>query len=77
MELFQPRVDALVLALLGRTTFAYGDLVMTHEGHCRLHPQMARALVAACRLDQERASAGARELREVLVEGAVSTRPIL
>src|SRR5438270_8416141 len=28
MELFRPAVDALVLGLLERTTFAYGDLVM-------------------------------------------------
>ena len=76
MELFQPGVDALVLALLGRTTFAYGDLVMTHEGRCRLHPQLAHAVVAACQLDQERVSAGA-PLREMLVEGVVSTRPTL
>jgi CRISPR-associated protein Cas1 len=70
MELFRPAVDALVLALLGRTTFTYGDLVMTHEGRCRLHPQLARAVVAACRLDQERITAGAWELRDLLVDGA-------
>jgi hypothetical protein len=46
-------VDALVLTLLGRTTFTYGDLVTTHEGRCRLHPQLARAVVAACRLEQQ------------------------
>ena len=49
MELFRPGVEALVLGLLGGTTFAYGDLVLTHEGRCRLHPEFARAVVAACR----------------------------
>jgi hypothetical protein len=68
-----PRTSPLCL----RTTFAYGDLVMTHEGRCRLQPQLARAVVAACRLDQERVSAGAQQLREMLVEGIVSTRPSL
>jgi CRISP-associated protein Cas1 len=77
MELFRPGVDALVLALLGRTTFAYGDLVMTHEGRCRLHPQLARAVAASCRVEQERVREGAQQLREMLVEGVVSTRPIL
>ena len=71
MELYRPAVDALVLALLARTTFAYGDLEMTHEGRCRLHPQLARAVVAACRLDQERVSAGARQLRELLLHGTI------
>ena len=77
MDLFRPGVDALVLALLSRTTFAYGDLMMTHEGRCRLHPQLACAVVAACRLDQERGSTGAQQRREMLVQGVVSTRPIL
>jgi hypothetical protein len=76
-QLFCPASDALVLALLGRTTFAYGDLVMTHEGRCRLHPQLARAVVAACWVEQERVREGAGQLREMLVEGVVSTRPIL
>jgi CRISPR/Cas system-associated endonuclease Cas1 len=77
MELYRPAVGALVLTLLGRTTFAYGDLVITHEGRCRLHPQLARAVVAVCRVEQERVSKGAGQLREMLVEGVVSTRPIL
>jgi hypothetical protein len=58
-----------MLSLLGRTTFAYGDLVMTHEGRYRLHPRLARAVAAACRLDQERVHRGAQEVRDLLVEG--------
>ena len=77
MELYRPTVDALVLTFLDRTTFAYGDMVRASNGQCMLHPQLARAVVAACRVEQERVSAGARELREMLVESVVSTRPSL
>jgi CRISPR-associated protein Cas1 len=77
MELYRPTMDALVVAFLDRTTFAYGDMVRASTGQCMLHPQLARAVVAACHLDQERVSAGAQQLREMLVEGVVSTRPIL
>jgi CRISPR/Cas system-associated endonuclease Cas1 len=77
MELYRPAVDALVPAFLARTTFAYGDMVRASTGQCMLHPQLARAVVAACRLDQERVSAGAQQLREMLVQAVVSTRPIL
>src|SRR5205814_2095520 len=68
MELFRPAVDALVLAFLDRTTFAYGDMVRASNGQCMLHPQLARAVVAGCRLEQEAVDAGARELRTQLIE---------
>jgi CRISPR/Cas system-associated endonuclease Cas1 len=77
MELFRPAVDALVLAFLDRTTFAYGDMVRASTGQCMLHPQLARVVVAACQVEQERLSKGAGQLREMLVQGVVSTRPIL
>jgi CRISPR-associated protein Cas1 len=66
MELYRPAVDAPVLAFLGRTTFAYGDIVRSSNGQCMLHPQVARAVVAACRVDQERVSEAAAQLRSVL-----------
>jgi hypothetical protein len=59
-------VDALVLALLTRTTFAYGDMVRASTGQCMLHPQLARAVVAGCRLEQERVNEAAAQLRSVL-----------
>jgi CRISPR-associated protein Cas1 len=71
MELFRPGVDALVLAFLGRTTFTYGDMVRASTGHCFLHPQLARTVVAACRLDQQAIRNGATALRD-LVTGGVS-----
>jgi hypothetical protein len=69
MELFRPAVDALVLTFLDRTTFAYGDMVQASNGQCMLHPQLARAVVAGCRLEQERVSEGAQQLRGLLVDG--------
>jgi CRISPR-associated endonuclease Cas1 len=77
MELFRPAVDALALAFLDRTAFAYGDMVRANNGQCMLHPQLARAVVASCTLEQERVRDGARQLGEMLVEGVVSTTPIL
>jgi CRISPR-associated endonuclease Cas1 len=69
MELFRATVDALVLALLDRTTFTYGDFTRLKDGQCRLHPQLARAVVAACRIEQDRVGAGTRELRALLIDG--------
>ena len=69
MELYRPAVDALVLTFLSRTTFAYGDMVRASTGQCMVHPQLARAVVAACRLEQETVDAGARELRALFTEG--------
>jgi hypothetical protein len=66
MELYRPAVDALVLTFLGRTTFAYGDMVRASTGQCMLHPQLARAVVAGCRLEQERVNEAAAQLRSVL-----------
>lgn len=66
MELFRPAVDALVLTLLERTTFTYGDFTRSSDGQCRLHPQLARTVVAACRVEQERVRTGACQLRTLL-----------
>ena len=52
-------------------------MVRASTGQCMLHPQLARAVVAACRVEQEWVREGAQQLREMLVEGVVSTRPIL
>jgi CRISPR-associated protein Cas1 len=56
LELFRPTVDALVLALLDRTTFTYGDFTRLSDGQCRLHPQLAWAVAASCRIPDERAA---------------------
>jgi chaperonin GroEL (HSP60 family) len=53
-------------ARMGRTTFAYGDMVQASNGQCMLHPQLARAVVASCRLEQERLQWGTQQLRDLL-----------
>jgi CRISPR-associated protein Cas1 len=67
MELERPAVDGLVLDFLGRTTFHAGDLTRVSDGSCRLHPQLARVIVAACRVQQERTDEHAKWLASTLV----------
>jgi CRISPR-associated endonuclease Cas1 len=67
MELFRPQVDALVLELLGQTTFHAGDFLRLSDGSCRLHPQLARAVVAKCRVGQEQVDEGAKWLAALVV----------
>jgi len=68
MECERGTVDSLVLDFLGRTTFHAGDFSCVVDGSCRLHPQLARAVVAACRVPQERLDAHARWLRSLLLD---------
>jgi len=68
MELYRPAVDALVLSLLARTVFTHGDFVQTSDGQCRAHPQLARAVAAACRVAQCRVDEGAAQLRALLTQ---------
>jgi len=76
MEPFRPHVDSLVLSLIARTMFTYGDFVADSAGQCRLHPQLARAVVAACRLPQQRIDAGAYALRALLLDGVIHEGPL-
>jgi CRISPR-associated endonuclease Cas1 len=55
MELERPAVDERVLALLEATTFHAGDFTRVSDGSCRLHPQLARVVVAACSAPQAQA----------------------
>src|SRR5215831_15079437 len=52
MELARPAVDDRVLAFLQATTFHAGDFMRVSDGSCRLHPQLAWAVVAACSVSQ-------------------------
>ncbi|MGO8948006.1 MAG: CRISPR-associated endonuclease Cas1 [Ktedonobacterales bacterium] len=67
MEPFRGTVDSLVLRFLSAHTLHYGDMTRVHDGSCRLHPQLARAVVAACKLPQEPIHAAAVWLRDTLL----------
>jgi len=54
MELGRPAVDSCLLAFLQNTVFHAGDFIRVSDGSCRLHPQLARAVVAACGVAQQR-----------------------
>jgi hypothetical protein len=46
MELARPAVDEHVLTFLQATMFHAGDFTRVSDGSCRLHPQLARAVVS-------------------------------
>jgi CRISPR associated protein, Cas1 family len=54
MEVARPVVDDRVLTFLQATAFHAGDFTRVSDGSCRLHPQLARAVVAACGVPQRR-----------------------
>jgi hypothetical protein len=54
IELARPAVDDRVLTFLPATTFHAGDFTRISDGSCRLHPQLAQAVVAACGVPQQR-----------------------
>jgi hypothetical protein len=66
LEPSQPGVDRLVFDFLARTTLHYGDITPVSDGSCRLHPQLARAVVATCRVPQVRLDGHAGWIRTVL-----------
>jgi hypothetical protein len=74
MELYCPQVDGLVLDFLGRTLFHAGDFLRLSGGSCRLHPQLARAVVAVCRVAQAQVADGARWLATVLLTEKAALR---
>jgi CRISP-associated protein Cas1 len=67
MELERGRVDGLVLDFFSSRILHYGDITRVTDGSCKLHPQLARAIVAACKLPQETLDQHAKWLRELLV----------
>ena len=76
MECERGTVDGLVLTFLKATTFHKGNFTPVSDGSCRLYPQLARAVVAACRVPQEQIDCRAEWLRSQLIRGTVraSTR---
>jgi hypothetical protein len=72
MECERGTVDGMVLDFLARVTFHAGDFTRVTDGSCRLHPQLARAVVAACRVGQSRLDDHVRWLRASLLAAALS-----
>ncbi len=68
MEPLRGIVDGLVLRFLSGHTLHYGDITRVTDGSCRLHPQLARVVVAACKVPQETIDAQATWLRVTLVD---------
>jgi CRISPR-associated endonuclease Cas1 len=67
MECTRGAVDDLVLDFLDRTTLHAASFSRAGNGGVRLHPQLARVVVAACRLPQDQLDEDARWLRGVLL----------
>jgi hypothetical protein len=63
MELARTAVDEHVLTFLHATLFHVGDFTRVSDGSCRLHPQLARAVVPTCGVPQQRLTEHATWLR--------------
>jgi CRISPR-associated protein Cas1 len=82
MEPLRPQVDDLLLSLLRHATLRYGDatpispdgtrlhvLSPGEDGHCRLHPELLRALATTCRLPYRQLEAASGTLHWRLLHG--------
>jgi CRISPR-associated protein Cas1 len=67
MEIERPAVDERVLTFLQAMTFHTGDFTRLSDGSCRLHPQLARVVVAACSVPQQRVEEHAAWMRTQLL----------
>jgi CRISPR-associated protein Cas1 len=67
MELERATVDDLLLAFLAKQTLHYGDFAREPSGHVLVHPQLARLLLAECRVPQARIDEHARWLKRFLL----------
>jgi CRISP-associated protein Cas1 len=69
VECERATVDGLVVDVLTSWTLHYGDFVRVSDGSVKLHPQLARAVVAACRIEQRVLDKHAVWLAKLLAEG--------
>jgi CRISPR-associated endonuclease Cas1 len=67
MELHRPAVDSLLLNFLSRTTFSASDFKPDNTGRLYIHPLLARAVVAACRIPHDQIDQSAQWLRDLLL----------
>jgi CRISPR-associated protein Cas1 len=72
MECERGSVDGLVLDFFAHATLHYGDVTPVSDGSCRLHPQLARAVVAGCRVTQDSLVEHARWLRSAVLADSQS-----
>jgi hypothetical protein len=77
MKCARGTVDGLVLDFLAETAFHAGDFTRVSDGSCRLHPQLARAVVAVCRVPQSRVDGHAAWLRASLLGGMNGSHAVL
>jgi CRISP-associated protein Cas1 len=66
MEPGRPVVDSCILAFLRANVFHAGDFIRVSDGSCRLHPQLARVVVAACDVAQSQVDKHAAWLATLL-----------
>jgi hypothetical protein len=46
MEIYHPAVDEKIILIIVSTVCTYGDVVAIGNGQCKLHPALAKAVVA-------------------------------
>jgi CRISPR-associated endonuclease Cas1 len=68
MECARGDVDAVVLAFIRATTLSVGDFIKARDGSVRLHPAMARLVVAKCRIRQSVIDGHTRAIRDLLIK---------
>lgn len=67
MELERGTVDLMVMAFWRRTEFHKGDFTQVGTGEVRLHPELARAVVAMCSITQDVMLKHATILRNMII----------
>jgi hypothetical protein len=68
MELYRGKVDDLVLSFLRSTSFKKGMVIAVTDGSCKLNPELARYVCASCQLDQQEIDAGAKVLKDLILD---------
>ena len=59
--------DGVFSEFLSHTSLGDGDVMPVSNGSCRLHPLLARAMVAACRIHQGKLDTHARWLKDTFL----------
>jgi CRISPR-associated protein Cas1 len=70
MELERGTADGLVLNFLLSRVLHYGDITRVNDGSIKLHPELAKIVVASCKLDQGIINDNAVWLRDLIVSSS-------